>query len=326
MYKNSFGGSMAHCTIAVAAVASALVLAPAAGAAERVELQWRFAETAPGAHTALALHLRYRPADGSDGKASPLTGLVIDAPAGMRLDVGNRPPCTAGDGELRLLGRDACPPASRIGGGALTVDTGFGPPFDPFATEAAIFATPTGFVELAQFPGTNVTLGIDRIDVEGDRLTGHPPATPGGPPDMRTAVREVDFAFDERTFRTPPECPAGGWVARAAATFADGVTATATSSQACEAATALRLEASPRHLRAGRASTVRFRVTGSDGAPVAGAAVRFAGRRSATGADGVARLRVRPKTPGLRRATAVAPARRPASVRVRVLPRPRAAR
>lgn len=33
--------------------------------------------------------------------------------------------------------------------------------------------------------------GMDRLTIAPGRLTAHPPNTPGGPPDGRTAVREV---------------------------------------------------------------------------------------------------------------------------------------
>jgi hypothetical protein len=59
------------------------------------------------------------------------------------------------------------------------------------------------------------------------------------------------------------------------------------------AVSALRVSVSPRRARVGRRTAFRFRVSSSAGGPVAGAFVRFAGRRLHVGRAGEGVLRVR---------------------------------
>ena len=84
----------------------------------------------------------------------------------------------------------------------------------------------------------------------------------------------------------------------------------------------LRLRVTPKRVRAGRRTRLRFRVT-SRGRPVRGAKVRFAGRTKRTGRRGRAVMVRRFTRPGLRRAVARKPGKRAATARVRVLRRRR---
>ena len=81
----------------------------------------------------------------------------------------------------------------------------------------------------------------------------------------------------------------------------------------------LRMTVAPARLRAGRAATLRVRVTlrfGGRGHVVAGARVRAAGRSATTDARGIARLRVRRAHPGVTRVRATKQRLRPATVPV----------
>jgi hypothetical protein len=83
----------------------------------------------------------------------------------------------------------------------------------------------------------------------------------------------------------------------------------------------LRMTVAPARLRAGRATTLRARVTlryGGRVHVVAGARVRAAGRSATTDARGVARLRVRRASPGVVRVRAAKEQLRPATVPVTV--------
>ena len=82
----------------------------------------------------------------------------------------------------------------------------------------------------------------------------------------------------------------------------------------------LRLRVTPRRVRAGRRTRLRFRVT-SRGRPVRGAKVRFPGRTRKTGRRGRARMVRRPMRRGVRRVTATKRGYRRATKRVRVLRR-----
>jgi hypothetical protein len=81
----------------------------------------------------------------------------------------------------------------------------------------------------------------------------------------------------------------------------------------------LRMTVAPARLQAGRAATLRVRVTlrfGGRGHVVAGARVRAAGRSATTDARGIARLRVRRAHPGVMRVRATKQRLRPATVPV----------
>jgi hypothetical protein len=85
--------------------------------------------------------------------------------------------------------------------------------------------------------------------------------------------------------------------------------------------TGMRLHPKPRVARAGRLTRYRFKVltTGPQKARVAGALVRFAGKRVRTGADGVARITVRHRSSGTKRASVSKPGLGKAVSSVRVL-------
>jgi hypothetical protein len=80
----------------------------------------------------------------------------------------------------------------------------------------------------------------------------------------------------------------------------------------------LRLAVTPRAARAGRRTAFRFRVTDARRRPVAGALVRFAGRRLRTGPRGRARVALAVRRPGRRVARARKPGFRAARSVVRV--------
>ncbi len=213
-------------------VGSLLLLAPVA-AAQQSDFSLQFSSQTPDTVSAVHLYIVYRnPADPS-GKPSPIKHLVISVP-GLHVNLAV-PRCTASDQQIMANGPAACPAQSRVGGGVLTADTGFGPPIDPYPTDVSIFNTGQGIVEVVQDHNTGATLADDRIAIQGDTLIGNPPATPGGPPDGQTAVRTIDFTFPAASgyFTTPRRCPSSGWAAQAAFTFADGTTQHVSSTSAC---------------------------------------------------------------------------------------------
>lgn len=179
-----------------------------------------------------------------------------------------------------------------MGSGALTVDTGF-PGAEDFRTDVTIFKTRVGFLELIQAAGTNTTLAVDRATVQGTRITGMPPSTPGGPPDGRTAVRRIDFVFDPGYITTPPTCT-GSWTFRGAFTFNDGLVDKAELAQPCEVPAAavvvqrpkLQLTASPIRAVAGRRTRLRVRVSSTSKACVQGARLLLGARRVRLSGDG----------------------------------------
>ncbi|HKP88698.1 MAG TPA: hypothetical protein VJT75_01870 [Thermoleophilaceae bacterium] len=187
----------------------------------------RFAAQTPGKHSTMRLVLRYTKPGSPGGKPSPIRHLVIDAPAGTVFHRATFPACRASDSEVMAAGPGACPAASRIGGGPITVLTGFGKPFDPFVSPTAVFNDGRGWLEISETPSEpRRTIAVTRLKVAGRRISGDIAATPGGPPDGQSAVSTVDLSFGARRyFTTPRTCTSTRrWVTKARYTFADGRT------------------------------------------------------------------------------------------------------
>jgi hypothetical protein len=296
------------CGTAILAAALALLAPGVAEGAARAEMTLRFGAQKPGAVTSMHLGVLYRGAGEPDGKPSPIRAATIETPAGTRLESASIPPCAADDEEFSARGRDACPAESRLGAGTLTAITGFGPPFDPFPTEVTVFKTAEGWVEVVQRPGTSAGLGADRARIKGSTVSLSPPPTPGGQPDGRTAIRDVDLDFPATGFvGTPPICPADGlWRTRGRFTFEDGVTATATATTPCRgtgasargARPAMRVRVIPSRVPAGRRRHFAVRVSSPDPRCRRGAAIWIGGRRPRTDARGRASASLAFRAPG----------------------------
>ena len=119
----------------------------------------------------------------------------------------------------------------------------------------------------------------------------------GGPPDGRTAVKDVRIRVDRAGYATaPPSCPADGrWRYGASYEFADGGRQEIARSLPCVAgagaAPAVTVSVRPRRARAGRRTRFRFVVRSSAASCRRGAKVAFAGRRARTNRRGVAVIR-----------------------------------
>jgi hypothetical protein len=255
------------------------------------------------------------------------------------VDLGAVPQCEATDEEFRALGPRACPPESQVGEGTLEARTGT--PADPIHGDVTAFNGVGEIIELVTVPGTDRVAGMDRLTVEGSTLTAHPPAVPGGPPDGRTAVREVHLVLPARAgtdgrpyVSTPSACPADGlWRSLGTFTFNDGGSGTASATTPCVAAAqpapaasaaapvrarpGLRVRlVSPRRVRAGRRTRFVVRVSSAVPTCTRHATVRIGRARGVTDARGRAtlvtrvrrrfRVRVtRPGCAGVRRAVSV---------------------
>src|SRR3954468_13042206 len=97
-------------------VAFAVAVAPAAQAGERVEYAQMFTTSAPGTSAGTDTQLLYKHPDDPAAKPIPVRREVFTFPSGTRYDEGVVPDCNASDVELMLLGKDACPADSYMGG------------------------------------------------------------------------------------------------------------------------------------------------------------------------------------------------------------------
>jgi hypothetical protein len=217
-----------HTAPLLAAAALALIAQPAAaGSRPRADFAMDFSAKRPNAATAIHLKILYKGRD-PQGKPSPIEKIVLKAPRGTRFDSSALPRCHASDQELLAYGDSACPAASRLGSGTLTAMTGFPGPGATVVTHVTIYNTATGNVELVKEASSGKPVATDRFRIEGRTWTAHPPDTPGGPPDGKTAVRRIDFTYapKARWAVTPRGCPSSrSWRSGGAFTYADGVTA-----------------------------------------------------------------------------------------------------
>jgi hypothetical protein len=270
----------------------------------------------------MELHLAYtNPADPS-AKPPPIRELVIDAPAGTKFDASAPVVCEASDAELMASGPGACPPESRIGGGTIVVSTGFGAPFDPFASPTPVFNDGRGWLEVSQDPSGSSTIAITRLAVTGHRISGQIAATPGGPPDFQTAVSTVDLGFPAATgyVTTPPRCPRDGrWKTTATYRFGDGSSEVVSDETPCAGRqTAIRARVRPSRVRAGERVRVRV-VLRSAGGCAANATVRIGKRPPLLANDaGRAKLSTVFTRPGRRSVTAFNPGCRRGKALLRV--------
>jgi hypothetical protein len=226
-------GSMA------AAAVMAAVLAPGAGAAG---LQFRFAfgDESSGRATTSQVGVVF-PTD-EQGRPRQLTGLDFEFPTGTAVDRSVAPVCTASDDQIDMMGADACPADTQVGWGAAKAHTGFGPPVDPFPSDAHTFNTPTGTVNVFTPQGLRApTVWRTRQRYDGLWVRDVFPPPPAGfpPPDGKSLPLEARFTLDRHShggswLTTPSTCPASGvWTAHVVLTYVGGAGDTASAITPC---------------------------------------------------------------------------------------------
>ena len=261
--------------------------------------------------TAMELRLAYTNPSDPSAKPPPIRKLTIEAPAGTRFDPTAPAVCGAADAEVMAEGPDACPPESRIGGGTIVVTTGFGPPFDPFASPTPVFNDGNGWLEVSQDSSQSTTIAVTRLTVAENRISGTIAATPGGPPDFQTAVSTVDLGFPAATgyVTTPPRCPRDRtWSTTATYEFGDGTSEVVHDETPCaRRRAAIHTRVRPARVRAGKRVKVRVALRGAQGC-ASRATVRI-GRRPPLQADAAGRARLTAvfRRPGRRSVTASSP-------------------
>jgi hypothetical protein len=207
---------------------------PDSGPHETVDM-WS-STTQPNASAALGYAARYHAAGDPDGDPPALRHLLIELPAGTRIDTTVLPRCTASDFEIRIRGESACPPGARIGTGEATVkQLGVGVATYP----TVLYNAPDDMLELVK-SGDRV-VGVVHTYVRGSTLDGPVPTclTGGSPPDgcpfdqlvlLKNHLQVEPFSVDGRNYgTTPPTCPKSRrWEARVTLTYGDGSVDTVT--------------------------------------------------------------------------------------------------
>lgn len=198
----------------------------------------------PAASTGLGLSIHYRDEHDPNAKPKTFSKLVIQLPAGLRIDQGLVPACTASDAELMAQGASACDSQSRVGSGVVTLMTGLPGGASVLTADVTIMQGQGEWLDLFRARGSDQTLAVDHVKIAGDTLIDRPQAVPGGAPDGRSAVRDVNLHVNGRTaygrrayLTTPPSCPAARvWRASFTVSYDDGVTDVARSRTPCSPA------------------------------------------------------------------------------------------
>jgi hypothetical protein len=247
--------------ISAAALVGAAIAAPGADAAG-LRFAFAFGGHAPGVATTARVDVGF-PTD-DQGRPKQLKGLDFEFPDGTTIDRSVAPVCTASDDQVNSLGDDACPAETQVGWGSAEAHTGFGPPLDPFPSDAHTFATPTGTLNVFTPQGLrSPTVWRTRQVYDGLWVRDIFPAPAPGfpPPDGKSLPLEAHFTLDRRApgkswLTTPTTCPTeGAWTAHVVLTFVDGSVNTASTTTPCQgtrAQRAARTRARPRaHRRRG---------------------------------------------------------------------------
>lgn len=234
-------------TIAAGLLTMLATAAPAqAQAGPRQTFDARFTNTAPGAATGVTLAIDYVNEDDPDAKPHAVERIVLEPPSGARIDTSVPERCTASEPELMLLGAEACPDGSRVGGGELDLATGAVPSHD----RVTLLNNDEQLIFLTQPEEAPIVSLVTRAQVreDGAFVTNVPPVPGLPPPDPFTALDRVQIALNPVVdlagrgyITTPAACPeSGSWTWRASFTYRDGVTQTAGSSTPCEPVAAVR--------------------------------------------------------------------------------------
>lgn len=267
----------------------------------------------PASSTGLGISIHYQ--DEHDPNAKPKTfhKLEIELPAGMRIDQSAVQTCTASDSELMAQGPAACP-HSKVGDGAVTLATGFPPPGDVVHADVTILQGQGELLDVFRAKGSAQTVAVDHVKIAGSTLVDEPQSVPGGPPDGRSAVRDVKLQIGARTaggrayLRTPPSCPRDGdWQSRFTVSYDDGVNDVALATSPCSHTArrpAMHLVVTPRRAEAGDRVHFSFHVRSHAARCRRGVLIHFAGERVRTNRRGRAHLVHRLRHAGRHRARA----------------------
>jgi len=190
----------------------------------------------PAASTGVTLRITFKNPDDPNAAPSPQRKVTIELPRGTRIDGTKVPVCTAPDPQLQAQGAEACPAASRVGKGTVTLRTDGGPAFDPFVDDVDIFNGGKELIELFTHQRSGLRTAVGHRPITSpDTLSESAPPQPGAPPDFESSVTNLSFDLARSAFiTTPPSCPGDGqWRSRLTFDTADGHTYTAAAATPC---------------------------------------------------------------------------------------------
>ena len=236
-------GGVALTLLALAASLASVALADQGDS--RQQSSYTLTETRPGRGTSERFVFDYVNPDDPAGKPPAVRRVVTILPRGSRYDTSAPAACTASDAELTAQGGAACPAASAIGGGVITVDTGLQGEARIVTADVEFFNNTDEFIYVNTVRGSGART-IIRAAVERRRTTTDAGMLPGTPPDggsidtVDITVENVSATVDgaSRNYITTPNRCRGRksdphWTSRVEFTYADGVTQTAPTRVPC---------------------------------------------------------------------------------------------
>lgn len=197
----------------------------------------------PAASTGFSEQIVYSNPDDPDAKPPAVAEIVLDLARGATIDTSVPQQCEAPDPVLIAEGVSACPDGSRVGGGAVTLDTGIPGPGRFVRTGVDLLNNEDELIFLFEEEDSGAR-AVSRSEARARRFVTEAPPIPGGPPDGFTAVKRVRLNVQpvssgegrrqEGYVTTPGACsPRGRWINTATFTYRDGGRQTVKSSTPC---------------------------------------------------------------------------------------------
>jgi hypothetical protein len=241
--------SGARRVLALAALAASCCCVPASTSAE--------ASTGAGIHASLlpdrlgasaAVTFEFRFSEDEEGVPQPLSGVLLELPAGLGINLRGAPICSTGS--LQSRGPSGCPSRSLLGRGTAVLEVRPGSQILPEQVSISVFRGPNrhnrptleifgqGQTPLYESSISTAVLGPDSAPY-GSRLAISIPPIP-----TLTLEPNASFQSFSLTIRgpgargasavtVPRRCPAGGFPFAASFAFADHSTASAATAVAC---------------------------------------------------------------------------------------------
>jgi len=201
----------------------------------------------PAIGTGFHEEIDYFDPDAPDKKPYAVQRIVVDLHQGTKIDTSVPEQCKATSNDFMTKGADACPPESRVGGGAVEIDTGStgGPLPRIIKSKLTLFNDEDSIILFTESTNTDPPIrNAGRSIAKDGQFVSEAPGLPGfPPPEPYSAIRSVRLDIDNVSavvdgeprhyLTTPPECTSGEWTTTATFTFRSGAEYSVQSTTPC---------------------------------------------------------------------------------------------
>lgn len=201
-------------------------LALAGGGSSRQVVTYELTSTKTRASSGQNLSIDYVNPNDPEGKPPAVRRVVTVLPKGARFDTDAPKRCKASDAELMAQGAAACPAASRLTDGVITLDSGVPGPGRITTVDVTFFNNTRELIYLNTIRGSETRVVV-RGEVRRRKVVTESPFLPGTPPDgaaIDTVVANDPPITTKRGnyITTPRRCPSRGfWLMRVRFTYDD---------------------------------------------------------------------------------------------------------